>query len=70
MDRLVTMYAPRHKRCPIFLLFQMHTMDSFRDGEHTYHVYKREGDGRNFHIKKSLQITEQGLITDMNFITK
>jgi hypothetical protein len=27
--------APHHKRCPKFLLFQMHTADSFRDGEHT-----------------------------------
>jgi hypothetical protein len=30
-----TMYAPRHKRCPIFLLFHMSTTDSFRDEEYT-----------------------------------
>jgi hypothetical protein len=29
------LYAPRHKRCPIFLLFLMSTTDNFRDGEHT-----------------------------------
>jgi hypothetical protein len=37
---VVTMYALRHKRCPIFLLYHMSTTDSFRDGEHTGNIRK------------------------------
>jgi hypothetical protein len=35
-NNILHMYAPRRKRCPIFLLFHMSTTDGFRDGEHTY----------------------------------
>jgi hypothetical protein len=33
------LYAPCHKKCPIFLLFQRQTTDSFCGREHTIYLY-------------------------------
>jgi hypothetical protein len=46
----ILLYTPCQKMCPILLLFQRQTKDSFCGREHKYFIY----DKLKFHVKQTL----------------